>query len=682
MPNSDPEPPPPALPTSTEASSAVFLADSAGTITGWSPGAAGITGYTAAEIVGKEIAILFGPEEQAEGHPFTDLARAARAGRADSEGWLLRKDDRRIWTETVFTSLRDERGMVSGFACHARDLAAQKTAEARRRARAEQLSALAITRQDVAMYGLELAALLPRIALRACELTGAEAAIIELRDGVGERARAHHGLAALDIELGAVLMPHGGATAGARLQCIRYDERHESVEILGDVCDRLGIGAMLAIPILHERATIGWLAVVTRSSREFDQQSASTLELMATLLGAPVAQAQASEARRALLAERARAKVAQRESEARFRVAMDASLDALLIVGAVRNDAGVIIDFALLDANRRAEELCGLEHDAFAGLRLAALPEAARQLAPVAVMASVVEARAPLEQERESADSNGEVRWVQEQIVPLGDGVTITVRDVTARKEADAEVRRARLAAEAANVAKTDFVAKMSHELRTPLNSVIGFSNILLRNKRKALDDNEIEYLTRVNAAGTHLLGLINDVLDIAKVEAGQMTLEIAPVDVVALAKAVLAQLDTQSQASGLSLSLESSDATVVVDADAGKLHQVLLNVIGNAIKFTPSGSVTVRIIADDSQTGARTRRRIEISDTGIGIPSDRLVAVFNAFEQAESSTSRRYGGTGLGLSISRALCEAMGFRLDAVSELGAGTTFRITLSS
>jgi PAS domain S-box-containing protein len=671
----------PAGPAPTEASSAVFLADPAGIITGWSPGAAGVTGYTAAEIVGKDIALLYPPEEQADGHPFSDLARAARAGRATNEGWLLRKDARRVWSETVFTSLRNERGMVSGFACHTRDLAAQKAAEAKRRARAEQLSALAVTRQDVATYGLELAALLPRIVLRARELTGAEAAIIELRDGVGERARAHEGLAVLDIELGALLMPHGGATAGARLQCVRYDERHESLEILGDVCDRLGVGAILAIPILHERATIGWLAVLSRSPREFDQQQASTLELMATLLGAPVAQAQASETRHALLAERARSKVAQRESEARFRVAMDASLDALFIVGAVRDEAGAIIDFALLDANRRAEELCGLEHDAFAGLRLAALPAAARQLAPVAAMASVVEARTPLEQERESIGSNGDVRWIQEQIVPLGDGVTVTVRDITARKEADAEVRRARAAAEAANLAKTDFVARMSHELRTPLNSVIGFSNILLRNKRKALDDTEIAYVTRVNAAGTHLLGLINDVLDIAKVEAGQMTLEIAPVDVVALAKTVLAQLDPQSQANGLTLSLETSEAEVMVDADAGKLHQVLLNVIGNAIKFTPAGGVTVRILADASPTGVPVRRRIEISDTGIGIPGDRLVAVFNAFEQAESSTSRRYGGTGLGLSISRALCEAMGFTLGAVSELGAGTTFCIGLS-
>ena len=681
MSTSEPGSPSPSETGPADTSSGVFLTDPAGIITGWSPGAAGVTGYTAAEIVGREVAVLYDAEPQAEGQPATDLDRAARGGRAGGERWLLRKNGTRIWTSTVFTALRDARGAVSGFACTTRGLAAEKAAEARRRARAEQVAAVSVTRKDVSAYGLELATLLPRIVLRARELTGAEAAIIELRDGVGDRARAHAGLAALDVELGAVLMPHGSATTGARLQCIRYDDHHESSEILADVCDRLGIGAMLAIPIINDRAAVGWLAVASRSPQAFDEQHAATLELMATLLGAPVAQAQGSEARRALLAERSRAQVAERESEARFRAAMDASLDALFIVGAVRDEAHVIVDFELLDANRRAEELCGIGHDTYAGLRLAAVSAVAGQLAPVSVLAAVVESGTAVEQERESRDGAGRVRWIQEQIVPLGDGVTISVRDVTARREADAEVRRARAAAEAANLAKTDFVARMSHELRTPLNSVIGFSNIILRNRRNALDESDIAYLTRVNAAGTHLLGLINDVLDIAKVEAGRMTLEIVPVDVVALARGVVGQLDSHLQAAGLVLSIVTTEPSVIVEADAGKLHQVLLNVIGNAIKFTPAGGVTVRILASESGTGGTPCRSIEISDTGIGIPEHRLSAVFDAFEQGESSTSRRYGGTGLGLSISRALCEAMGFSLDVTSTIGGGSTFRIQLS-
>ena len=661
-------------PNPADSSFAIFLLDPAGRIVGWSPDAARITGYTAAEVVGSPVGILY-PDGDAKGHPSSDLAAAASGGRADAQTWLVQKGGKRVWTETAITAVRDQRGAVAAFTCQARDLSQLRQAEARRRGRAEQLAALAATRDDIATYNVDLSSLLARIALRAREITGADAAVIELRDGVGDMARAHDGLPDLDIKLGSILMPHGAATMGARLTCLRYDDDHESAEILGDVCDRSGVGSLLAIPILNDRATIGWLATLARSQHAFDDQRASTLAMMSTLIGSPISQAQAAEARRALLAERGRAQAAHRDSEARFRAAMDASLDALFILGAVRNDGRRIIDFTLLDANRRAEELCDLQHDAYAGQRLESLPSAAGKLAPLTVLAAVVETREPIEQERESVDAEGRVRWIQEQIVPLGDGVTVTVRDVTARVEADADVRRAREAAEAANLAKTEFVAKMSHELRTPLNSVIGFSNILLRNRRNALDEKELAYVDRVAAAGTHLLALVNDVLDIAKVESGHMTLELGPVDVVALVRTVMAQLEASAHASRLTISLETTLDALIVEADASKLQQVLLNLVGNAIKFTPSGGVVVRVLRDASD-----RRWIEISDTGIGIAADRVEAVFDAFEQAESSTSRRYGGSGLGLSISRALCEAMEFELHVTSVLGAGSTFSVEM--
>ena len=421
----------PSDPASPEHSAAVFVTDSAGLISGWSPAAAGVTGYMAAEIVGSELPVLYSPEERAEGHPNSDLELAARRGRSERQGWLQRKDGRKIWTDTAITALRSENGMVSGFACFIRDLAAQKAAEARRRARGERLSALAVTRQDVAAYGLELPQLLPRIATRARELTGAEAAILELRDGVGDQARAYDGPRELDVELGAVLIPQGGAMPGARLRCLRYDEITESPEVLGDVCDRLGIGSLLAIPILHDRTTLGWLTVLSRASRAFDEQQAATLELMSTLLGAPVAQAQASQAQRTLLEDRSKARAHQRASEERFRAAMNVSPDALFILAAVRADDDRIIDFAVLDANRRGVELGKLAQDAFTGLRLAALPETARRLPSVAMMAAVVTSRRSAVHEWQATDASGVVRSILEVVVPFGDGVTVTVRDAS-----------------------------------------------------------------------------------------------------------------------------------------------------------------------------------------------------------------------------------------------------------
>jgi PAS domain-containing protein len=217
------------------------------------------------------------------------------------------------------------------------------------------------------------------------------------------------------------------ADAG-RIRCIRYDYHHESDEIMADVCDRIGIGSVLAIPVVYDRSTIAWVAVLSRQSRAFNDEAATTLELMASLLGASLTQAQAAELRLAALAERGRDQAERRERESHFRAAMDASLDAVVVLTAVRNELGVVFDFAVADANHRGEDVCALPHDAFTGLRLAALPAASAELPPVATMARVVETLAGIEHAREVVDDSGASRQVQEQIVPFGDGVVVTRR--------------------------------------------------------------------------------------------------------------------------------------------------------------------------------------------------------------------------------------------------------------
>ena len=258
-------------------------------------------------------------------------------------------------------------------------------------------------------------------------------------------------------------------------------------------------------------------------------------------------------------------------------------------------------------------------------------------------------------------------------------GVVLFGKDVTPRVRAEEALRVAKDEAVAANKAKSDFLASMSHELRTPLNSVIGFTNILLKNKDEHLNEKDVGYLQRVLSNGKHLLELINEVLDLAKVEAGRMDLIIEPVDLGKLVVETVQQLEGQAKVKegAVALVADVPPELATVETDSAKLKQVIINLIGNALKFTHEGAVTVRL---DVGSDGRTPVAIAVVDTGIGIPPDRLGAIFEAFQQAEAGTSRKYGGTGLGLAISRSICLLMGYDLIVESEVGKGSTFSIVM--
>ena len=279
---------------------------------------------------------------------------------------------------------------------------------------------------------------------------------------------------------------------------------------------------------------------------------------------------------------------------------------------------------------------------------------------------------------------DGELRFFEMYANPIQSvegvvGAVFFAKDVTNRVRAEEALHVAKEEAEAANKAKSDFLANMSHELRTPLNSVIGFTNILLKNKDDRLEEKELGFLSRVLSNGKHLLALINEVLDLAKVEAGRMELIIEEVNLADFCVETVQQLEGQAKAKEgrVELVAEVPESVRLVETDAAKLKQVIINLVGNAVKFTEEGSVTVRLdLADDGETPTA----IAVVDTGIGIPKDRLEAIFEAFQQAEAGTSRKFGGTGLGLALSRSICLLMGYDLIVESELGRGSTFKVVM--
>ncbi|HBZ57315.1 MAG TPA: hypothetical protein DEO88_18085 [Syntrophobacteraceae bacterium] len=239
-----------------------------------------------------------------------------------------------------------------------------------------------------------------------------------------------------------------------------------------------------------------------------------------------------------------------------------------------------------------------------------------------------------------------------------------------------AELEEARDDAEAANIAKSAFLANMSHEIRTPLNAITGMTHLI---RREPLSPTQTDRLNKLEAAGEHLIGIINAILDLSKIEAGKFELEDSPLSVESLLGNVAAMLHDRVAAKHLKLVTEYGDIPSNLTGDKTRLQQCLLNYATNAIKFTDEGHVVLRAKLDAEDTGSVTVR-FEVADTGIGIAPEILPRLFAAFEQADSSTTREYGGTGLGLAITKKLAQLMGGDAGATSTPGAGSTFWFTI--
>ena len=262
---------------------------------------------------------------------------------------------------------------------------------------------------------------------------------------------------------------------------------------------------------------------------------------------------------------------------------------------------------------------------------------------------------------------------LQREAGRLGGSVWVA-SDITRLKHAEQSLREAKQLAEEASLAKSRFLANMSHELRTPLNAVIGYAEMLLEEVDERALAGSSDELRKVQLAGKHLLGLISDILDLSKIEAGRMDIHMETFDVADMVATVLDTVRPMLARNTNELTVSCPPSIGFIHADLTKIRQILLNLLSNAAKFTDRG--TVRLTASRSPG----RIQFQVSDTGIGMTQAQISQLFQAFSQADNTTARRFGGTGLGLAISKAFADMLGGTIDVQSRLGAGTTFTVRL--
>jgi two-component system sensor histidine kinase/response regulator len=611
---------------------AIIAVDARGWITLYNKGAEMMFGYTAAEVIGKHNPSLFHVEWEVAAraremsgqygrdiHGFDVFVENVRHGKVEHREWtMVRKDGSRFPTELIITAMHDGGPEITGFLGIVTDISERKQADKRLH---DQAVLLDLANESIFIRDVnDLVTYWNQGAERLYGWTKEEA------------------LGRITHELLHTIFPKP-------LALIRGE-------------------------LLEQGSWQGELIHTLRNGSIFTVASSWTLQRDET--GEPISVIEINHD----ITARKNAEEELRQGRERVITILNSSFDGMIAYQAVRDEIGRLRDFRFNMVNQAAEKLMGRSADSLIG-------KSAIETFPNLITDGLFEKFTRIVEEGTSVDfeqlstRTEPPRWYRIAGVKLGDGLVISYADITARKRYEKELQDAKVHAEMADRAKSNFLANMSHEIRTPMNGVIGLTGLLLETD---LDSEQRNLSQTIRGSAESLLGVINDILDFSKIEAGKLTIERIDFDLRKVVEDALEVMATLALNKGLELTGGVEPGTITrLRGDPMRVQQVLTNLIGNALKFTSSGEVAVKVRAD-SETPDAVTIRCEIRDTGLGISPDVQARLFQPFVQADTSTSRQFGGTGLGLVICKRLAEAMGGQIGVTSRPGEGSTFWITM--
>lgn len=601
---------------------AIFALDSEGRVLSWNPGAERFKGYTSDEIIGRHFSVFYPDEDIAAGKPDTELKVASKAGRFEDEGWRIRKNGSRFWANVVITALRDGDGKLVGFAKVTRDLTAHRAAEEQARNLAAETAAHATAEEK----RQELEVLAQKLQEQGEELAAQNE---EMQSLVEELEQANDDMQATLVE-----------AEEAREVATEAERRERVGRARAELLQQLS--AELAVAITPADVIA---AVINRADNAFPQGARTVIAL-----------------RNEVLDELELVQTSNMPQEALERWRHIPLSTTTPLTDAVRTGEPLFLESEKDWADLYPSLVPITDNRGLSARMALPLMAAGRSIGAMGVAFS--EPRRFTPEDREFALTVA--------------GLSAVALDRAQLFEAE---KIARTAAESANMAKGEFLATMSHELRTPLNAIGGHVDLLAMEIHGPINDTQREALQRVKRAQLHLLGLITDLLNFARLERGKLEYRIESLVIQEVIADIAPMIEPQVASKGLTYDVHLPESPIKVVADREKLVQIILNLMSNSVKFTPtSGRIMVDIAERSDGTQPPNIVFLRVSDTGIGIPTDKLETIFDPFVQLSQGLAARRDGTGLGLSISRALARAMGGDLRARSIAGTSTTFTVTL--